>query len=609
MPRPEESLDDLPKAPINAESLRAALRLFSYLWPYKLQLGLGMLFLFFGSVVGLGFPWLAGDLVNSVLKPDEAEHSWLANANYVALGLLVILAVQASFAFVRVLLFVYMGEACLVDLRRDTFARMLRLPMEFHHSRRVGELTSRISADLTLIRDTLVSHLPHFLREVVMLCGGLVMILLTSTQLTLIMLLSVPVLMIIAVFFGEMIRQVAKAAQDKLAEGTVVVEESLQNIAGVKAYTNEGYEQQRYSQALQSYLRVAMRAGIYEGAFISFIVFALFGSLVFVLWWGARMVLAGDLTPGELTRFMLLTLYVAGAVGSFAEVYSQIQRALGASMRVREILETQPEPSEKSPAPLPLVGEVAFDKVSFRYPSRPETPVLRGLSLHAKSGERIALVGPSGAGKSTVVSLLLRFFDPESGQILIDGQDARSYPLGDLRSRMAIVPQDVLLFGGTIAENIVYGRPGASQEEIESAAKKANAHEFICSFPEAYNTKVGERGVQLSGGQRQRIAIARAILRDPAILILDEATSSLDAESEKAVMEALDRLMQGRTSLVIAHRLSTVRRADRIYVLREGEIAEAGTHAELMERPESIYRNLSLLQLETGEETLVGAVS
>jgi ATP-binding cassette subfamily B protein len=386
-----------------------------------------------------------------------------------------------------------------------------------------------------------------------------------------------------------------------------VVEESLHNIASVKAFTNESYEQARYGTALAEYVKTAIRGAVFEGAFVSFIVFALFGSIVFVLWYGARLVLAGDLTSGDLTRFMLLTFYVAGAIGSFAELYSQLQRTLGASSRVREILRepTEPLPLNEIPPRRAIQGDVRLEDVRFHYPSRPEVEVLRGVSLSAGAGQRVALVGPSGAGKSTIVSLLLRLFEPDGGRILIDGKPASEYDLHLLRSNMAIVPQEVMLFGGTIAENIAYGKVGSTPEDVEQAARKANAHEFIAAFPQGYETRVGERGVQLSGGQRQRVAIARAILRDPAILLLDEATSALDSESERLVLEALDRLMEGRTSLVIAHRLSTVRGADRIYVLDEGRVVEDGTHHELLERTKGVYRNLSLLQFDG--QALAGA--
>jgi ATP-binding cassette subfamily B protein len=601
---PEDSVDDLPRAPINRTTLREAARLFRYLLPYRVKFTLAMLALFTGSLMGLAFPWLAGDLVEAALLNWRGETStvWNQNINLVALALGGVLFVQAILAFFRSLWFVEVGERSLADLRRDTFARLVRLPLAFHNKRRVGELASRIATDITLIHDTLIETIPHFIRQLVLLVGGVTLIAVTSLRLTGLMLASLPVLMIVAVVFGRLLRRVWKEASDRIAETSVIVEESLQNIASVKGFTNETYEERRYRAGLDSFLVLAIRAAWYEGAFHAFIVFALFGSIVLILWYGAWLVQAGFLEPGGLTRFMFYTLYVAGAFGSFAELYGHIQRSLGATQRVRELLveptET-PDPALAEPPPLPrLRGEVVFEKAAFRYPSRPEVAVLQDVSLEACPGQRIALVGPSGAGKSTIVSLLMRFYELESGQIRIDGQDARSYDLLALRQQMAIVPQEVILFGGTIAENIAYGNPGASPEEIEAAARMANAHEFITAFPEGYQTRVGERGVQLSGGQRQRVAIARALLRDPAILILDEATSSLDSESESLVLQALDRLMQGRTSLIIAHRLSTVRRADRIYVIKEGRTVEAGTHAELVAQPDGLYRMLSELQFD-----------
>ena len=609
MRRPPKQ-DDSPATPITRQTLRDAIRLLGYLRPYRAEFGIALGCLFVSSLVGLGFPVLAGKLVDAVMvgMRDGVPRSWLENVNLVALGLMAVLAVQATFAFLRTVLFARVGEGALADLRRDTFSRMVRLSMSFHNGRRVGELASRIAADLTRIRDTLVDTAPHFLRQMVLLVGGVSLILMTSLKLTGMMLLTVPVLSVVAVVFGNRIRKIAKQAQDQLADSNVVVEETLHNIASVKAFTNEPYEQARYGTALADYVKTAIRGAVYEGVFVSFIVFALFGSIVFVLWYGSRLVLAGELSSGDLTQFILLTFYVAGAVGSFAELYSQIQKTLGASARVREILRetTEPIPAEVTPTRRAIRGEVRLDEVRFRYPSRPEVEVLRGVSLSASAGQRVALVGPSGAGKSTVVSLLLRLFEPEGGRILIDGKPATEYDLHLLRSNMAIVPQDVMLFGGTIAENIAYGKVGAAAQEIEEAARQANAHDFIAAFPEGYATRVGERGVQLSGGQRQRVAIARAILRDPAILLLDEATSALDSESERLVLEALDRLMEGRTSLVIAHRLSTVRGADRIYVLDQGRVVEDGTHQELLDRPEGVYRNLSLLQFDGSALASVG---
>ncbi len=527
------------------------------------------------------------------------------------------LAGQAALSFLQSLWLTEVGERSLADLRRDTYARLVRLPMAFHTKRRVGELSSRIAADLSQIQGTLIGSFPDFLRQVATLVGGVALIAWTSWRLTLVMMGSLPALILIAVLFGRALRRVSKDAQDRLADSNVIVEETLQGIASVKAFSNERFEEGRYRGSLDTFLKAVIRGAWYRGAFISFVVFALFGAIVVVLWYGARQVQAGELSAGELTRFMLYTLFVGGAMGSFAELYSQIQRTLGATQRVRELLREKPEEDEVAPhLPAPsasegahspslalgagrrLRGDVVFENVTLSYPSRKEGEVLRGVSLEARAGQRIALVGPSGAGKSTMVALLLRFYEPDGGRILIDGRDARDFGLHELRSQMAIVPQDVLLFGGTIAENIAYGRPGATEEEIVEAARKANAHDFISSFPEGYQTRVGERGLQLSGGQRQRVAIARAILRDPAILILDEATSALDSENESLVLQALDRLMQGRTALIIAHRLSTVRRADCIYVLKDGRTVESGTHDELVAQEGGVYRTFSRLQLE-----------
>jgi len=594
------SLDDVPKAAINRHTLAEAFALMRYLWPYRVKFALALILLFGGSVLGLGFPLLAGELVKAARAQVDGLSGY--DLNSVALWLVGILVAQAGLSFLRALLAIEVGERSLADLRRDTYAQLIRLPMTFHHARRVGELTSRLAADLSMIHHMLIEGFPHFLRQLILLVGGVALLLLTSVQLTLAMLLTFPVVIVLAVVFGGMLRQVSKAAQDRLAESNVVVEETLQNIGTVKAYTNEPFEQARYGSALDAYVKMAIRGGLFAGAFFAFILVAIFGSIVFVLWYGAKLYVSGSIDEGGLTTFMLLTLFVGGAAGSFAELYSQLQRTLGATQRVREILREPIEPQGGQRVATRLRGEVEVDAVHFRYPSRPEVEVLRGVRLHVRPGERVALVGPSGAGKSTLVALLLRFFEPCSGQIRLDGVPLNQYDLGSLRGQMAVVPQEVMLFGGTIAQNIAYGRPGATAEEIEAAARRANAHEFIAQLPQGYETRVGERGIQLSGGQRQRIAIARAILRDPAILLLDEATSALDAESERLVLEALDRLMEGRTAIVIAHRLSTVRGADRIFVLDQGQVVESGTHGELMNRPEGTYRTLSLLQLEAARE-------
>lgn len=573
-----------------------------YLLPYAFKFAAALVALLLSSLCGLAFPYLVGRLVNSAIagQDDAAPLSWLQNVNGIALALVCLLGVQAALSFVQSLWFVEVSERSLADLRRDTYARLIRLPMAFHSRRRVGELASRIAADLTQILDTIVGAVPHLLRQLIFFAGGIALIALTSPRLTVVMLAAFPLLIILAVVFGRALRRNSREAQDRLADSNVIVEETLQGVASVKAFTNENHEEQRYRHSLGTYLNVVLRGARYRGAFSSFIIFALFGAVVLVLWYGSRLVVAKELTAGQLTSFMIYTLFVAGAMGSFAELYSQLQRTLGATHRVRELLAEQPEVAEAAPvsAGKRLRGEIVYEHIAFRYPSRPEAEVLRDICLRVQPGQRVALVGPSGAGKSTIVSLLLRFYEPEHGRILIDGREAREYGLHELRGQMAIVPQDVLLFGGTIAENIAYGRPGASEAVILTAAQQANADEFIRSFPDGYQTRVGERGVQLSGGQRQRVAIARAILRDPAILILDEATSSLDSASESLVLQALDRLMQGRTSLIIAHRLSTVRGADRIVVIKDGCTVESGTHAELLQRDEGVYRTLTQLQLD-----------
>jgi ATP-binding cassette subfamily B protein len=414
-----------------------------------------------------------------------------------------------------------------------------------------------------------------------------------SPRLSLVMVSTFPVLMLVAVFLGRKVRRVSREAQDRLAESATVVEETLQGIANVKAFTNENYEVQRYGAGLNAYLDATLRGVRRRAGLVAFIILGIFGSITFVMWYGATLMQAGRLSHGQLTTFTLYTLFVGGAVSSFAEVFSQLQRVLGAQERVQELLHETGEPAGDAAAQVRFRGDVEFAGVSFTYPSRPDLPVLRDLTLAARAGEKIALVGPSGAGKSTIVSLLLRFYEPDAGRILIDGADAQTLSLSTVRGNMAIVPQEVLLFGGSIRDNIAYGRPGATEEQILQASRRAHCHEFITRFPEGYATLVGERGVKLSGGQRQRIAIARALLKDPAILILDEATSSLDSESEALIQEALAELLIGRTSFIIAHRLSTVRQCDRICVIEQGTLIESGTHAELMEHPNGIYRRLA----------------
>ncbi len=603
------------KVPVNKETLRQAARVFLYLLPYKRKFFTSLAFLLVSSTLSLAFPFLIGKLLDGTQPGTGAGGIAINN---IALTLMAVLAAQALFSFFSSLWFAQCGQRGLFDVRCEVYARLISLPMSFFARRRVGELSSRLSADLSQVEEALVFSVPQFLRQFILMSGACVLLGITSWRLTLVMLASFPVAILVAIFIGRKIRGFSRKAQDQLAESGTVVEETLQGIANVKAFVNEAYETKRYSNALGGFLAMTLKGAGYRAALVAFIIFAIFGAVVLVMWAGAKFLQAGVITFGDLARFVLYTVYVGGAVASFADLYSQIQKTVGATARVRELLDEVPENvlppelasapklSETAPQPLAEVGtagarlrgDVTFESVQFKYPSRPEVPVLRGLTLSAAAGERIALVGPSGAGKSTVVSLLLRFYEPEGGRILIDGKPSTDYALRDLRGQMAVVPQEVILFGGSVAENIAYGKPGATREEIVEAARKANAHEFIDRFPEGYDTIVGERGMRLSGGQKQRVAIARAILRDPVILILDEATSALDSESEQLVQEALEGLMQNRTSFIIAHRLATIREADRIYVLKDGVIAESGTHDELLLNGSGLYRRLSELQFD-----------
>ncbi len=589
-----------------------------YLRPYRGRLAVAVVALIISTCLGLAFPWLTGLLLDSAWAGSGAageaaklssRWGWTGSINEVALFLLGTLAMQAIFSFFSTAGFYTCGESAVVDLRRDLFAKLLGQGMEFYSRHRVGELLSRLSNDLTLIQDTLTMTVQQFLRQSLLFVGGIILVAWTSLQLTGLMLATFPVLVLVAVLYGKFIRRQAKAAQAELAVAGAAAEEALQGMASVKAYGNEPYELRRYDTSLRRFLRLIIKAARLRASMVSFIIFGIFGSIVLVFWFGAHLLESGRLTFGELTRFILYTTFVGGSVASFAEVFSHTQKALGATDRVRELLreegELRVELGEElatAPAPERLRGDVEFVEVSFAYPNRPEVKVLSGLSLRAQAGEKIALVGASGAGKSTLVSLLLRFYEPSAGRILLDGRPAAEYDLRTLRANFALVPQEVLLFGGSIAENIRYGAPGASDAAVMAAAQQAACHDFIMALPQGYETTVGDRGAQLSGGQRQRIAIARAILKNPAILLLDEATSSLDTANEALIQNALQAVLRGRTAFIIAHRLSTVRTADRICVLEGGRLLESGRHEELLERPDGAYRRLLAREFASSPE-------
>lgn len=589
------------KKRLTFSSIKQTFVLYSYIRPYQGKFILGLIFLVLSSLSNLAFPYFLGQLIDAPLQgatPEEIENATVhfEEINRIALVLAAVLIAQATFSFFRVVLFVNVAENALASLRQATYKHLIKLPISFFNSRRVGELNSRISSDISLLQETMTTTLAEFVRQMVIITGGIAFLVYTSWNLTLLVLAVIPVVVLIAIFFGRFIRKYSKKVQSQVAESNTIVEETLQGIFNVKAFANEFLEMARYTKKTDDVAKTGIKGGVYRGAFSAFIVLGIFGAIVAVIWQGVTLVENGDIRTGELVQFILFSIFIGASIGSFADVYAKIQKAVGATEELMEIFDESPEELHEEVKDLPgFVGKVKFDNVKFSYPSRTDVAVLKGVSFEVNSGEQVALVGPSGAGKSTIVQLVMRFFDPIEGNVFFDEKKSTEYSLTDLRAQMAVVPQDVLLFGGSIRENIAYGKPNASEEEIIEAAKQANAWKFISEFPEGLDTVVGDRGVQLSGGQRQRVAIARAVLKDPKILILDEATSALDSESERLVQDALDKLMQGRTSIVIAHRLSTIRSADKILVLEDGKVVESGTHDELSAQ-EGIYHQLANMQ-------------
>lgn len=583
---------------ISWEGLKKTFALFRYILPYKWLFIVGMIFLTLSTFTSLAFPKLIGSIVEVI----EGKSKY--TINQITVFLVFVLVFQAVFSFLRIFLFTRVSERAMADLRRDTYAKIITLPLGFLEQRRVGELTSRVTSDVSQLEGVLSFTIAEFFRQVATLVVGIAIISYTSWKLTLFMMGTFPILVVAAMFFGRYIRRLSKKAQDELAAANVIVEETLQSVNVVKAFTNEHLEVNRYQTALGRVVKLALHAATYRGGFVSFIIFAIFGGIVGVIWFGAGLVQSGDMNLSDLFTFILYTTFIGASIGGLGDLYAQINKTVGASERIFELLAETSEVSiqeSATPSVSPVRGDITYKNVQFAYPSRADLPVLKGISFHVNAGEKIALVGYSGAGKSTIIQLLMRYYNNQSGDILVDGKSISEYGISELRKNIAIVPQEVMLFGGTIYENIAYGRPSATKEEIHEAARKAYATEFIESFPERFETVVGERGVKLSGGQRQRIAIARAILKDPKILILDEATSSLDAESEKLVQIALNELMQNRTTIVIAHRLATIRKVDSIYVIKDGKIAESGSHQELSLLDNGLYASLIKLQFETAE--------
>ncbi|WP_066838232.1 ABC transporter ATP-binding protein [Rufibacter ruber] len=586
------------KKRISKDSLRRGLQVFRFLLPYRGKFIIGLAFLLFSSLTFMAFPAVTGVLLDAAVGNESA---FTQDLDLIALLLFGVIVLQGIFSFFRVYFFAQVSENAIADIRKNLYSQFMGLPLTFFEQRRVGEITSRITSDVSYIQDSFSITLAELFRQVTTLLVGIGFIMFYSVKLSLFMLATFPVLIILAMIFGKKLKKLSRKTQDELAITNVIVEETLQAIQVVKSFTNELFEINRYRTALNRTVKTAITTSFYRGAFISFIIIGLFGGIILVIWYGATLVQRGELSIGELTSFILYTTFIGASVAGLGDLYAKIQVSLGASDRILEILDLPVEHTElglSSAHAVRFNGQVRYENVGFSYPTRLDLQVLQNIHFEIRAGEKIALVGPSGAGKSTIVQLLMKFYQVDQGSIFVDGQNINFMPLHDLRSNLGIVPQEVLLFGGTIRENIAYGKPDATEEEVLMAAQKANALQFIQSFPEAFDTVVGERGIKLSGGQRQRIAIARAILKNPAILILDEATSSLDSESEKLVQDAMDELMKDRTTIIIAHRLATIRKVDKILVIDRGQIAEQGTHAELSSNPEGIYTNLLKLQFE-----------
>jgi len=581
-----------PKKRLDKQGLEKLLGIFKYILPHKWMFFIGIVLLFVSSGMFMAFPFVSGKLIDIASGKKE----WIfTDINQAALLLIGVLFFQSLVSFFRVVLFAFVTERATADIRTELYAKMVMLPMTFFDKTRTGELASRMTNDVALLQTTISTTLAELIRQTVILITGLLLIFYTAPALSVFMLAIFPVVIVAAMIFGRFIRKKSKLTQDQLAASNIIVEETLQSIQAVKAFTSEVLEVLRFKKSIDEVVHTALSVAKYRAAFISFIIFALFGTIVAIMWYGAILVQAGDMTVGELLSFVLYTTFIGASIAGLGDLIGQVQKAVGSSERVLDILSEQAE-DLNSEHFIRAKGVVSFENVSFSYPTRPEIQVLDKVNFKVKEGEKIAIVGHSGAGKSTILQLLMNYYPKDAGDILIDGKGHDKIGIHSLRRNIGIVPQEVILFGGTIEENIRYGKPDAEDEEIRAAAKKANALSFIETFPEGMKTIVGERGVKLSGGQRQRIAIARAILKDPAILVLDEATSSLDSESEHLVQEALNELMKGRTTIVIAHRLATIKSVDKIYVLEKGSIVEEGNHEELMSI-KGAYRSFIDLQL------------
>lgn len=599
MLRPKGNREKKEKVKLSKDAYKKARRFFKFLKPYRGIYFIGWVFLLLSSITSMFFPGLMGQLLGAN-ESDRAivniEGLDLTNINVILSTMLIVFAFNAFFSFMRIWIFTNVTERALKDLRHTSFQRFVHYPIDFFNRNKVGELTSRIATDITLIRDVLNTTIAEFFRQFITIAFALGMILYFSWELALWMLAVIPLLAIVSIIFGRYIRKLSKRATDESAKSNSIVEEVLMGIVNVKAFTNEKYEQGRYEERIMNIQRLNVKTGVMRAIFVAFIIFCLFGGIAFVIWKAKEMQLEGVITAAQFNAFILYTIFLGASFSSIPDMYARIQKAVGSTEQLMDLLEEEVETEEGSKLQ-DFKGNVQFEGVDFSYPQRKEVQVLNNISFNCNAGETTALVGGSGAGKSTISSLLLNFYDIDGGKILFDNVEVSEISKSSLREQIAVVPQEVILFGGTIRENIMYGNVDATEEEVIEAAKKANAYDFVMSFPDQFETLVGDRGIQLSGGQKQRIAIARAVLKNPKILILDEATSALDSESEKLVQDALDKLMVGRTSFVIAHRLSTIKNADNILVLEQGKIVEQGKHEELISNKDGVYFKLNNIQM------------
>lgn len=598
--RDTELDDETPKVKMNKENFKKSLEIFEYIRPYKWYFFASLALVFLSTLSFYAIFYFVGEMIDVA----EGKSDLPITVNVVGMILVGVLIVQGLVSFLRVVFTAQVSENGIADVRKEVYEKLVTLPITFFEENNSGELISRVSADVSKLYSIFSITLVEFFRQIITLVVGIGFLVWTAPRLSFVMLMTFPVVVLLAMFFGKQIRKLSKERQKLLANSSSILGESVQGIQVVKAFANEDKEVNKYNNTIKDVVVVALKYARARAWFSFFILTVFFGAICFIIYMGALMLQRGNMTPGELLSFVTFTAMIGGSIAGLGSFTTELFGAVGATDRIKEILELDPEvilakygqASDEAPS-LKLTGNILFENVQFAYPSRPDLPILQGLDLKVDKNEKIALVGPSGVGKSTIIQLLLRFYEIEDGTISIDGESIYNPEIRAYRKNISLVPQEVVLFAGTIRDNIRYGKQSALDAEVIAAASQANCMEFIENFPEGLDTLIGERGIKLSGGQRQRIAIARAILKDPAILLLDEATSALDSQSEKIVQDALNKLMENRTSIIIAHRLSTILDADRIYVMDEGKIVESGSHQELMDLQGIYFQQASLGRL------------